>query len=57
MKKYTIREWIEEATDLLEQPGLEYTNRERRAECIAAGYRILDVLLTPEEIREESENE
>ena len=41
MINIVVREWIEEALDLLEQPGLEYTNRERREKAIEEGYNIL----------------
>lgn len=41
-----VREWIEEALNLLEQPELVYTNRERRKEAIASGYTMLDKLIT-----------
>ena len=45
-----VREWMEEALDLLEQPGLEYTNRERRETAIADGYSLLDSLPEPEPV-------
>ena len=44
MTKFTVREWIEEALDLLMQPELVYTNRERRADVIESGCKILEVL-------------
>ncbi len=37
-----VREWMEEALDLLEQPHLAVTNQERREKCIPAGYKLLD---------------
>ena len=37
-----IRIWMEEALDLLEQPGLVETNKLRRRDAIDQGYELLD---------------
>lgn len=36
-----VKLWMEEALDLLEQPGLVMTNEERREAAIEEGYELL----------------